>query len=84
MHKHFSPPAPAGTSEGWRSTDEAPEDPGAIEVRSISTYRFQLYKPDGVRKMRRRGRWQRLNEHGTWENAELPMGEFKPAHGFGT
>ncbi len=34
--------------------------------------RFLPYKPDGRRQMGKRGRWQRMNEYGGWENCADP------------
>jgi hypothetical protein len=62
---------------GWRPTSEAPERSGmTIYVRSIEVYRFHPYKPDGQRQMGRPGRWQKLNDYGGWDVADLPSGEF--------
>lgn len=62
----------------WRSTNEAVGKPGTyIDVRTVTSYRWLAYKPDGARQMKAAGRWQRATEHG-WENATLPTGEFIP------
>lgn len=62
------------SSSGWRPIREAPTAPGTyINVRSVTTYRWLAYKPDGVRQMKKAGRWQIATEHG-WENAALPEG----------
>jgi hypothetical protein len=51
----------------WRPIQDAPATPGTyINVRSVTTYRWLAYKPDGVRQMRKAGRWQIATEHG-WE-----------------
>ncbi|MFV1689995.1 hypothetical protein VWZ40_00900 [Phaeobacter sp. JH20_21] len=34
----------------------------------ISPVRFKPYKPAGQRQMKRKGRWQRMNEYAGWEN----------------
>lgn len=65
-------------SDEWRPTSEAPAKPGTyINVRTVTTYRWLEYKPDGKRQMKAEGRWQRATEYG-WENASLPEGEFVP------
>ncbi len=64
--------------EQWRDISTAPEDGSYINVRSVTTYRYLLYKPDGRRQMGTRGRWQSATEHG-WANAALPaLADWKP------
>jgi hypothetical protein len=64
--------------EGWRDISSAPKGgdrPVYINVRSISTYRWLPYKPDGRRQMGKVGRWQvAAGEYGGWDNADLPQG----------
>lgn len=68
--------------DDWRPTsDLKPTDTMYINVRvtTVTTYRWKPYKPDGARQMGVKGRWQRVREHGGWENAKLPMdGEWVP------
>lgn len=62
----------------WRPMSEAPEVPGTyINVRSVTSYRWLAYKPDGARQMRAKGRWQRATEWG-WQNCDKPDGEWIP------
>lgn len=68
-------------SGGWLdiAIQGPPDAPGNyVNVRSVLTYRYLAYKPDGARQMKKLGRWQRATEHG-WENADLPAhGEWAP------
>ena len=64
---------------GWRPISEAEAKPGYINVRSVTTYRWLPYKPDGARQTKKAGRWQVCGEYGGWTNADLPEGaEFIP------
>lgn len=55
-----------------------PEDrfhePAVKEGYAVDVYpvRWKPYKPDGQRQMKAKGRWQRMNEYGGWENCEKP------------
>lgn len=40
-----------------------------LELRPV---RWLLYKPDGQRQMKQRGRWQEMNEYGGWGNCKTP------------
>lgn len=44
-----------------------------ILVRHDEMYRYLRYRPDGVRQMKKPGRWQKFNGHG-WDNAAFPEG----------
>lgn len=60
----------------WRPIEEAPKD--GTPIVGAETYRYQPYKPDGVRQKRQPGRWQRLvNEYGRWAN-EAPPAAWMP------
>lgn len=52
-----------------RPISEAPTD--GTEILVAVAYRYQTYKPDGARQMRKSGRWQAMGEFG-WENAPAP------------
>jgi hypothetical protein len=60
---------------GWRPIAEAPRD--GTPIVGAETYRYQPYKPDGVRQMGVPGRWQRLGEYGGWSN-EAPPAAWMP------
>lgn len=72
-----TPAGEARTDSGleW-STDKPPEVAGQyINVRTVTTFRWLPYKPDGARQMKKAGRWQQVrSEHGGWENADFPEG----------
>lgn len=68
----------------WRPIDELEEPTGTgavyIQVRSVTTWRWLPYKPDGQRQMKRRGRWQRAASYMGFENAVLPEeADWQPA-----
>lgn len=61
----------------WQALDNAPRDGTPINVRAVSTYRYQPYKPSSPqRKKGIRGRWQVANEYGSWDNCQEPRGEW--------
>lgn len=65
----------------WQPTATLTINPKAttyINVRSVTTYRWKPYKPDGQRQMRAQGRWQRAKEPDGWENCAAPVGEWAP------
>ena len=65
-------------SDDWLPTSALnPDFTVTIDVRSVTTYRWQPYKPEGARQMKAKGRWQVATEYG-WENATLPNGEWRP------
>lgn len=58
----------------WR-TDEKPQDGSEIYVRWVELVRFHPYKPTSQEAKRgKKGRWQRMNEYGGWENCSPPDG----------
>lgn len=73
--------SPASPSVGgWRPMSEAARvRRGYIEARVACIYRWQPYKPQAARQMKKAGRWQCIGEFGGWENATLPAdGEWRP------
>ena len=66
----------------WRPTSALAINPKIttyIDVRTITTYRWKTYKPDGQRQMKAQGRWQRATGSGDavkWENCSTPDGEW--------
>lgn len=38
----------------------------------IYPVRWKAYKPQGQKQMKRKGRWQRMNEYAGWDNCETP------------
>jgi hypothetical protein len=68
---------------GWRPITELKEpaqdadDFPFLTVRVEETWRWQPYKPEGARQMKRRGRWQKFTGYG-FENCDLPeFAEFR-------
>ena len=50
-----------------------------VDVRTVTTYRWKPYKPDGQRQMKAQGRWQRAagsGDYAKWENCSAPDGEW--------
>lgn len=74
--------AEAAPSDAWQPIATTPPDGHLVQhvnVRSVSTYRYLPYKPDGRRQMKADGRWQIHTGYG-WTNAPLPEGaEWTPA-----
>lgn len=52
--------------------------PALREGYAVAIYpvRWKAYKPDGQRQMKKKGRWQRMNEYGGWDNCERPDAVF--------
>lgn len=59
----------------WRK-DAMPQDGTVIYRRTWSIYRYQPYKPNSQQfKRGEKGRWQEMNEYGSWENCNHPLGD---------
>ena len=59
---HATPPMP-------------PEDGSVIIASYHATFRYKFYKPGAQKK--ERGRWQRLDEYGGWDNCDPPTGQWE-------
>lgn len=65
--------------DGPRPIETAPADGTPILVHGTETCRFQPYKPASDQARRGiRGRWQKLNEYGGWDNCPSPAGPWEP------
>lgn len=63
---------PTQSPEGWQDISTAPKSGQIINVRSVTSYKWTPYKPDGRRQMGVAGRWQRAGSYAGWDNATLP------------
>lgn len=59
----------AAAATEWRDIATAPKN--GTPIVGAELYRYLPYKPEGVRQMKRHGRWQRWNGYG-WDNSEPP------------
>ena len=72
------------STRDWKPVSELPVNPRVttiIDVREVTTYRWQPYKSDGARPTRAQGRWQRAISSGDyvrWVNCPRPLGEWSP------
>lgn len=61
----------------WRPISEAPMDGRSFFGRVIETIRYLPYKDASEQaRLGIKGRWQRLNEYGGWENALISPNEW--------
>jgi len=69
--------SPSLTAGPWRN-DELPETGQWIDVRAETTFRYLSYKPNSEQRRKGiKGRWQRSNGYGGWENCEKPTGDWR-------
>lgn len=74
-----SPPQATNSEVEWNDISTAPKSGQIINVRSVTSYKWTPYKPDGRRQMGVAGRWQRAGSYAGWDNANLPEnGEWTP------
>lgn len=63
----------------WEKIEAAPRDGTAfkVEIRTEEIVRWHPYKPTSEQfRKGTKGRWQRINDHGGWENYELDATHF--------
>lgn len=76
----LTPAAPEGEGPvAWRSNiEDVPLDGSVVIVRAETPFRWRSYsvKSEQFRKGIK-GRWQRMNEFGGWDNCEHPVGDWK-------
>ena len=67
----------------WKPMTDVPRDGTPIQVRSVSTFRWMPYKRPNAGKEKymeeidgKLGRWQVMNEMGTWVNTQEPVGDW--------
>lgn len=69
--------SPSLTAGPWRN-DDLPETGQWIDVRAETTFRYLSYKPNSEQRRKGiKGRWQRSNGYGGWENCERPTGDWR-------
>lgn len=77
-----SDPSSTRSDVTWQSINSAPKDGTPIDIRAVSTFRFQPYKPNSDQRRKGiLGRWQTVTEYGGWNNCSEPQGEWRPNDG---
>lgn len=77
-----SDPSSTRSDVTWQSIESAPKDGTPIDVRAVSTFRYQPYKPNSDQRRKGiLGRWQTIDEYGGWNNCAEPQGEWRPNDG---